>query len=130
VFSGFIAQGMPVFLYAHNLSATNLRYTIKNMKKAKNPVLEKKSFYVYILKCKDGTYYTGYTTDLKKRLSDHNRGKLAAKYTRGRRPVKLIWKIQFKTLSLALKTECAIKGLTRKKKELLVKGNDLEKILI
>ena len=89
----------------------------------------KGTFYVYILECRDNTYYTGYTNDLEKRLKDHNEGKRGAKYTRSRLPVKLVWKKKYKELEVALKTERAIKGLTRKQKELLVRGR-LDKIEI
>lgn len=85
-------------------------------------------FYVYIVKCKDGTYYTGYTNNLEKRIKLHNKGK-GAKYTRDRRPVKLVWKKEYKQFKSAFKTERVIKGLTRKQKESLVKGRRLDKVL-
>lgn len=71
--------------------------------------------YVYILKCSDGTLYTGYTNDLKKRLKIHNIGK-GAKYTRGRLPVELIYYEEFETKSEATKREYHIKQLTRAEK--------------
>ena len=77
-------------------------------------VLEK-MFYVYVLRCKDGSLYTGYTNDLKKRLKLHNLGN-ASKYTRSRRPVKLVVKWPFKSKSQAMKYENAFKKLTRKEK--------------
>lgn len=77
-------------------------------------------FYVYILECRDGTYYTGYTPDLAKRIELHNTGK-GAKYTRGRGPVKLIWSREFKYFRHAVAEERRIKGLTRKQKELLIR---------
>ena len=73
-------------------------------------------YYVYILKCADKTLYTGITTDLKRRVIEHNSSKLGAKYTSGRRPVKLVYSKKFKTRSTASKEEARIKGLTRSEK--------------
>jgi putative endonuclease len=78
-------------------------------------------FHVYIVQCQDGTYYTGYTPDLAKRLQLHNKGK-GAKYTRGRRPVKLVWCREYRHFKNAILEENRIKGLTRPQKEELV-GN-------
>lgn len=72
-------------------------------------------YYVYILKCKDGTLYTGFTNDLEKRLETHNAGK-GAKYTRGRLPVVLKHSETFATKSEALKREAEIKNFSRNKK--------------
>ncbi|MBN7773287.1 GIY-YIG nuclease family protein [Clostridium aminobutyricum] len=79
--------------------------------------MERKNF-VYIVQCRDQSLYTGWTTDLEERLKTHNgeNGGSAAKYTRGRRPVDLVYSEEFETKSEALKRECAIKRLTRKKK--------------
>lgn len=76
--------------------------------------------YVYILECKDGTLYTGYTNNLKKRLLAHNQGTTGAKYTRGRRPVVLIYSEKYKSKSKALKREWEIKCLKRKDKVMLI----------
>ncbi len=76
-------------------------------------------FCVYILKCKDGTYYTGYTPDIEKRLQLHNHGR-GAKYTRDRRPVSLVWKKEYRYFKKAFLEEKRIKGLTRSQKEKLV----------
>lgn len=70
-----------------------------------------KKYYTYILKCSDNTYYTGYTTDLKKRIETHNEKK-GAKYTRGRTPVTLMYYEEFETKSEALKREAQIKKLS------------------
>ena len=78
-------------------------------------------FYVYIVECRDGTYYTGYTPDIEKRIKLHNAGR-GAKYTRDRRPVKLIWCKKYKQFKSAFLEEKRIKELTRKQKEGLVKG--------
>lgn len=77
-------------------------------------------FYVYILFCADGTYYTGWTTDVQKRVQTHNKGK-GAKYTRGRRPVKLLWYDAFNTKSEAMKKEYALKQLSRGGKEAITR---------
>ena len=70
-------------------------------------------YHLYILKCKDGTLYTGITTDLKRRVREHNTSKLGAKYTRARRPVKLVYSKKFKDRSKASKEESRIKKLKR-----------------
>ena len=76
--------------------------------------------YTYILECRDQTLYTGYTTDLERRLKVHNDGK-GAKYTKIRRPVKLVYHEEFDNKSEALKREYALKQLSRKQKLLLIK---------
>lgn len=76
--------------------------------------------YVYIVECYDHTYYTGWTTNLEHRIKSHNDGN-GAKYTRARRPVKLIYFEELPDKKQALKREYAIKQLTRKQKELLIK---------
>ena len=58
-------------------------------------------YYLYILKCADKTLYTGITTDLKRRIGEHNCSKLGAKYTTSRRPVKLVYYKKFKNRSVA-----------------------------
>ena len=71
--------------------------------------------YVYILECSDNTLYTGWTNNLEKRISVHNEGK-GAKYTKGRRPVKLLYFEEYETKQEALKREWEIKRLSRKEK--------------
>jgi putative endonuclease len=71
--------------------------------------------YTYILKCADGTLYTGWTNDLARRLAAHNSGK-GAKYTKSRLPVELYYFEQFETKEEAMKREAAIKKLTRAEK--------------
>jgi putative endonuclease len=71
---------------------------------------------VYILKCRDGTLYTGITTDLKRRVREHNSSELGARYTSGRRPVKLVYWKKFSSRSLAAKEEARIKKSGRKEK--------------
>lgn len=75
--------------------------------------------YTYILLCKDGTLYTGWTNDLKKRIKAHNMGK-GAKYTKTRRPVKLVYYEEYQTKEEAMKRECAIKRMGRKDKERMI----------
>lgn len=77
-------------------------------------------FYVYILRCKDNTLYTGFTVNLEKRIETHNKG-IGAKYTRGRTPVKLVYKEEHETKSQALKREYAIKKLNKKQKINIIK---------
>ena len=75
--------------------------------------------YTYIVRCKDGTLYTGWTNNLEKRIKDHNAGK-GAKYTKSRRPVVLAYYEEFQTKEEAMKRECAIKKLGRNQKEELM----------
>jgi putative endonuclease len=80
-------------------------------------------YWVYIVKCSDGTFYTGYTNNLAKRLKVHNGeidNKAGAKYTRSRRPVTLFYNEEISNKSLAMKREHEIKQLTRKQKEDLI----------
>ncbi len=77
--------------------------------------------YVYIAKCSDGTYYTGYTNDLEKRLLAHNTGK-GAKYTKNRLPVEIVYFEEYEDKSEAMKREYAIKLLTREQKIKLIKS--------
>lgn len=70
---------------------------------------------VYIIKCADGTLYTGITTDLERRIKEHN-NKLGAQYTKSRAPVKLVYKEKCATRSDALKRELQIKSWTRPEK--------------
>jgi len=79
-------------------------------------------FTVYILKCSDGSLYSGYTNDLDKRIKTHNEGK-GAKYTRGRLPVEVVWQKNFKYLRCALKKEFELKKLKKPQKEKLIQKN-------
>ncbi len=76
--------------------------------------------YTYIVKCSDGTFYTGWTNDLTRRMEAHNQGR-GAKYTKARRPVTLIYYETFETKEEAMKREYAIKRLSRKEKEELIR---------
>ncbi|MDX9889101.1 MAG: GIY-YIG nuclease family protein [Anaerovoracaceae bacterium] len=77
-------------------------------------------FYVYIVKCSDSTFYTGYTVDLNRRLETHNKG-LGAKYTRGRRPVELVYQEICISKSEAIKREIDLKKMSRFEKLDLIK---------
>ncbi len=78
--------------------------------------MQKKTYYVYIAICNDQSLYTGYTTDLKRRMEEHNHGSLGARYTRGRRPVALVYSEKFLSESAAKAREAEIKILSRKEK--------------
>lgn len=71
--------------------------------------------YTYVLKCSDGSLYTGWTNDMKKRLKAHNEGK-GAKYTRGRTPAELVYLEEFNTKEAAMRREAAIKKMSRAEK--------------
>ncbi len=78
------------------------------------------TYYVYILECSDNTLYTGIAKDVQKRLKEHNTSEKAAKYTRVRRPLKLVYTQELPTRSEALKREYAIKKLKREEKLRLI----------
>ena len=78
-------------------------------------------YYLYILKCHDKTLYTGIAVNLEKRLEEHNSSKTGAKYTRSRRPVKLVYVKKFRTRSTASKAESKIKALSRAEKLNLIR---------
>lgn len=80
---------------------------------------DQKGNYTYIVKCRDGSLYTGWTTDLEKRIRVHNSGK-GAKYTRSRGPVELVYYEKFETKALAMRREYEIKQLNHKEKERLL----------
>ncbi len=78
-------------------------------------------YYLYILKCHDKTLYTGIAVNLEKRLEEHNSSKTGAKYTRPRRPVKLVYYKKFRNRSTATKAENKIKALSRIEKLKLIR---------
>jgi putative endonuclease len=82
--------------------------------------------YTYILECRDKSLYTGWTNNIEKRLKEHNEGK-GAKYTRGRRPVKLVYLEIFDTKEEAMRREFFIKRMGRKEKEELIMRQQCEK---
>lgn len=75
--------------------------------------------YVYVLECADETLYTGYTTDVERRVNEHDSG-AGAKYTRGRTPVELVHTEEYETKSAAMSREYEIKQLSRSEKEQLI----------
>lgn len=81
------------------------------------------SYFVYILECSDGSLYTGITKDVIKRLDEHNTKETGAKYTKARRPVKLLYEEPSDNRSTASRREYAIKKLTRLKKLQLIQEN-------
>lgn len=83
--------------------------------------------YVYILKCSDESYYTGVTSNLEKRLLEHNVGKFQGSYTFYRRPVELVFYCEFTNIEIAFEVEKQIKKWSRAKKEALI-NDDYEKL--
>ena len=81
-----------------------------------------KYFYVYILKCSDGSYYVGHTDDLDKRISEHH-VQMIDSYTKSRLPVEVVFTQHFASRDDAFRAERQIKGWARKKKEALIAGN-------
>jgi len=77
-------------------------------------------YYLYLLQCADKTFYAGITVDLVRRLKEHNDSKLGSKYTRARRPVKLVFSQSFPNRSEATKAELALKKLTHVEKSALI----------
>ena len=86
----------------------------------------KKKYIVYILKCRDGSFYTGYTNNMERRLQEHNSGK-GSRYTRGRAPVKLVHIEKFRTRKEAVNRELEIKKFTRKAKRELIRSQNSSK---
>ena len=84
--------------------------------------------YTYILRCGDGSLYTGWTNDLEKRIRTHNEGR-GGKYTRSRLPVELVYHEEFETKEEAMRREWEIKQLTRVEKEKLLEDLDANQFL-
>ncbi len=82
-------------------------------------------YFAYIMRCADGTLYTGYTDDIARREAAHNSGR-GAKYTRSRLPVKMVYYESFAARSEAMKRECAIKRLSREQKLKLIAENTIK----
>jgi putative endonuclease len=78
---------------------------------------------VYILRCADGSYYTGHTDNLEKRIGEHTTGAIVSCYTFRRRPIALVFTQEFTTREEALSSEQQIKGWGRKKKEAMMRGD-------
>jgi putative endonuclease len=86
------------------------------MKRKKTEGINNDIWHVYMVRCNDGTLYTGITNDLEKRIAAHNSGKDGARYTRSRKPVKLVYSEEAGSKSTAAKLEYKIKQMTRAKK--------------
>lgn len=80
--------------------------------------------YTYMLECADGSYYTGWTNDLTRRLHAHNDQKSGAKYTKAKRPVRLVYFEGYADKKGAMRRECEIKKLSHEKKRRLIAGYD------
>ena len=89
---------------------------------SKNPYLQLMIYTVYILLCRDGSYYTGITNDLERRLWEHETGCDPKAYTFRRRPLKLVFHEDFRDVNRAIDFEKQIKGWRREKKEALING--------
>jgi putative endonuclease len=83
-------------------------------------LVKKKARFVYIVRCNDDSFYTGITNNLDKRIYDHNNSKVWAKYTKGRRPVVLVWSKRVVDRNTASKLELKIKAMWREKKYELI----------
>jgi predicted GIY-YIG superfamily endonuclease len=81
------------------------------------------SFWIYILKCADNSYYTGQTDNLERRIAQHEGGAIESCYTFSRRPLNLVFSQEFPTREEALASERQIKGWSRKKKEAMIRGD-------
>ena len=81
-----------------------------------------KTYWTYILKCSDDSYYTGSTSNIEKRISEHQKGAILG-YTHSRRPVELVFSDYFDDVHNAISAERQIKGWSRAKKEALIKGD-------
>ena len=96
-------------------------------KKIKKQKYNKNNMYhLYIIKCADDTLYTGIAVDLKRRIGEHNYSQLGAKYTRSRRPVKLVYSKNFCNRSTASKEEVKVKALLRKEKLEMIRAETLK----
>ena len=88
-----------------------------------------KTYFVYIIKCSDDSYYTGFTNNLDRRMIEHNEGKNKDCYTFDKRPIELVWFETFNDVLNAIAIEKQIKGWTRVKKEALIK-EDWDKLVL
>ncbi len=83
-------------------------------------------YFVYIVECNDGTFYTGYTNNLERRLKEHHNSR-GAKYLRGKGPVKLVWVKEYKYFKNVLRAEKSVKKLRRLQKEAIIKAYEKQK---
>ena len=89
-------------------------------------IARKSKYYVYILKCKNGTYYTGYTNNIGNRIKLHNKG-YGAKYLRGKGPVELVYVKEYRYYKNALNAELRIKKMRKEQKQELIKNYENNK---
>ena len=94
---------------------------LQEIKDSKEKIM--RSFYIYILKCKNGSYYVGHTNDPDRRFDEHNKGLAACAYTFSRRPVRMVYLCEFPNRAQAFLIERKVKQWTRKKKEALIEGH-------
>jgi putative endonuclease len=94
---------------------------LRKRRAEKNPKQQRGGHYVYMVECSDGSLYTGYTTDPRRRLAQHNNGS-ASKYTRSRRPVKLVYLDELGARAVALRMELRLKKLKKEEKLLLCRA--------
>ncbi len=88
------------------------------------------SYYVYIVKCRDNSYYTGVTNDIERRIAEHNSGVDKSSYTFSRKPVELMFAYEFNDINQAITFEKQLKGWSRRKKEAVINGDwDILKVL-
>jgi len=87
-----------------------------------------KQYYVYILKCSDNSFYTGFTNDMERRITEHNSVMTKGTYTSTRLPVRLVWLETFSDPNQAIMVEKQIKGWSRRKKEALI-NEDWDKLV-
>jgi putative endonuclease len=88
-----------------------------------------KTYYIYILKCNDNTYYVGFTNNLERRLVEHKTGINKSAYTHDKRPIHLVWFETFNNVHDAIACEKKIKGWSRRKKEAMI-AEDWEKLVL
>ena len=93
------------------------------MRKGQTEFISMKQYFVYILLCNDGSYYTGITNDLERRIYEHENGIDIGSYTSRRRPVKLVFYEMFTDVNQAIAFEKQVKGWNRKKKEAVINGD-------
>ena len=84
-------------------------------------------YYVYILKCAENTYYTGFTSNLENRIEQHQQGKYKDSYTFKRKPIELVFYWEFSSVEMAIETEKQLKKWSKAKKEALIDG-EFEKL--
>jgi len=99
-------------------SALNFSNDMRDRKKIN--FKRKGTYFVYMVECSGGTYYTGSTNNLEKRIGEHNNGKRGAKYLRGKMPVKLVWCKEYNYYKRALQAERRIKQLSHRQKQELI----------